>query len=245
MRRRKRSGLRGVHFGDHEPVGGLDLPPSKIFVPNLCEPMQGVDRYDDLTHHDVMLQDGVCDDGVDDAARVGKSAGFEHDVVNSPRGDVPSHPIVADVAKQRHQGWARLAAGAAARENTQPRRADQQCVIDRRDRGFVDHHQGVLQQAMVEMMAQPSALAGAEKAAENCEPHPTFARIARQGARRLADEAGVERIDRAADDTLGRLPKFAQSVDHHLMAGPVRQSETGARAVVMDGQAVGGEHRGE
>ena len=34
---------------------------------------------------------------------------------------------------------------------------------------------------MMEMMAQPSAFAGAEKAAENREPHPTFARIARQG----------------------------------------------------------------
>ena len=102
--------------------------------------MQGVDRYDDLTHHDVMLQNRVCDDGIHDTARIRESAGFEHDVVNSRRGRVPSHPIVADVAKQRHQGWARLAAGAAARENTQPRRADQQSVIYRRDGGFVDHH---------------------------------------------------------------------------------------------------------
>ena len=75
--------LRGVHFGDHKPVGGLDLPPSKIFVADLREPVQGVDRYDDLTHHDVMLQDRVCDDGVDDPAGVGKPAGLEHDVVNS------------------------------------------------------------------------------------------------------------------------------------------------------------------
>ena len=174
-------GLCGVHFGDHEPVGGLDLPTPKIFVPNLREPMQGVDRHDDLTHHDVMLQDGICDYGVDDAARLGKPAGFEHDAVDCPRGDISPHPIVADVAKQCHKGRPRLTAGAAAPENTQPRRANQQSVIHRRDCGFVDHHQGVLQQAMVKMMAQPRALAGAEKAAENREPHPTFARIARHG----------------------------------------------------------------
>src|ERR1700722_3885748 len=111
-------GLRGVHFGDHEPVGGLDLPTTKIFVPNLREPMQGVDRHDDLTHHDVMLQDGICDYGVDDAARLGKPAGFEHDAVDCPRGDISPHPIVADVAKQCHKGGPRLTAGAAAPENT-------------------------------------------------------------------------------------------------------------------------------
>ena len=181
MRRRRALELRDVHFGDHEPVGGLDLPPSKIFVPNLSEPMQGVDGYDDLTHHDVMLQNPVCDDAVGYAARIRESAGFKHDVVNSRRGPVPSHPIVADVAEQRHERGARLAAGAAARENTQPGRAHQQSVIHRRVSGFVDHDQGVSQQAMMEMMAQPGALAGAKKAAENCEPHPTFARIARQG----------------------------------------------------------------
>ena len=101
---------------------------------------------------------------------------------SSRRGRVPSHPIVADVAEQRHERRARVSQQAQPPARTRSRRRpDQQCVIHRRVGGFVDDDQGVPQQAMVEMMAQPGALARAKKAAENCEPHPTFARIARQG----------------------------------------------------------------
>ena len=124
MRRRKGSGSAASTLVTTSLSAALDLAAAKSFVSKLRESVQGVDRYDDLTHHDVVLQDRVCGNGLDDGARVGKPARFQHDAVNSRRRGVPSHPIVADLTEQRHETRTLLAAGAAARKNTQAHRAE-------------------------------------------------------------------------------------------------------------------------
>ena len=168
----------------------------RLFVSDLSGPMQGVDRHDNLTHHDVVLQDGICDDGVEDGGPGRQARWFRARCGRFSARRISPHPIVADLAKQRHERWAfsqQAQPPARTRSRVEPPAARHRPAR----RGFVDHHQGVLQQAMVKMMAQPGALAGAKKAAENREPHPAFARIARQGV-------GASSAKRGSSGSTGR-----------------------------------------
>ena len=152
--------------------------------------------------------------------------------------------LVADAAQQRDQIGPRRAAGAAAGQHRDARRARQQHIVDRRFGRLVDDDESVRVTPGMELVAQPGRLARAEKAAEHREPHAAIGCGVKSAAsspppmkrgssgstgRPASRSAAAQTSARSRDD--GRGCRTACDLDaRHLRA-------------VMRGQPIGRQHR--
>ncbi len=169
--------VRGVHLGDHEPVGKLRLGAAQRLQSQLHQPVQRVDGDDHLAHQDVMGEDRIVADRADDGRGIRQPARLQHDPVDAQAGDT----AVGELAQEGDEAAAPGATGAAARQGGKTGRAAHHHLVDRRVRGLVDDDMGAVERALMQPVAEPRRLARAEEAAENGQLDPA---VGRAGHRR-------------------------------------------------------------
>ena len=174
---RRLTRIRFVELGHDQAIRDSRLAPAQRLAPELREPMQGVDADNRFGHNDVMNEHGMSANRLEDRCGIGQTARFERDALEPRFARRSATPQITQSHATRDKLVPRLTAGAAAGQDLDARHALEKRVIDGRRGGFVDDHMRVFKQALMQLVPKPGRLAGAEKAAQQREPHPAFARF--------------------------------------------------------------------